>query len=140
MAVEIVSKIKALNPPGRFLEPYSEGRWREVTKKQALEKASQAMREKKWSLERPSNKTTPPNKAAKEKLEGFNSERASTSPVQSSPATHFNAEESTNSQSKLSVMEGDAPLETKILHEGGDTNAPLYEATTHNPYFGAAQL
>jgi hypothetical protein len=55
LAAEIVGKIKALDPPGRFLEMQDNGRWKEVTKKQALEKASQAMREKKWNMERQSS-------------------------------------------------------------------------------------
>lgn len=53
MAAEIVRKIQSLDPPGRFLElRLLDGRWKEVTKRQALEKASQAMREKKWIKER----------------------------------------------------------------------------------------
>lgn len=139
MAVEIVGKIKALDPPGRFLELLNDGRWREVTKKQALEKASQAMREKKWSHERPANSPKIPKRAEREV--GDSLERPLTSMLPAPPANQFGGDETAKSQSNLSVLESDVSQEwTRLHNNGGSTSFPPHDATTNDPYGGAAQV
>jgi hypothetical protein len=139
MAVEIVGKIKALDPPGRFLELLNDGRWREVTKKQALEKASQAMREKKWSLERGSS-TTPPQRIPRK--EAATVERPLISLLQAPPASQVDAGEGQKSKRNLEALESDVSLEWTRLHkEGVAYYPPQQDATpTYPPHAGAAQL
>jgi len=49
LALQVVKRVASLNPPGRFLELQPDGRtWKEISRKKAVEKASQALREKKW--------------------------------------------------------------------------------------------
>jgi len=48
LAQQIVQKVFELDPPGRFLELHPDGSWRKVPLRTAIDKASQALREKKW--------------------------------------------------------------------------------------------
>ena len=43
----VINEIASLDPPGRFLEPQADQRFREVSRKRAIEKTCQALREKK---------------------------------------------------------------------------------------------
>jgi hypothetical protein len=140
MAVEIVGKIKALDPPGRFLELLNDGRWREVTKKQALEKASQAMREKKWSLERQANSPNPKIPKRAVRAEGDSRERLLTSLLPAPPASQLAGDDTTKSQSNLPILESDVSLEWTRLHKEGGTSFPPHGATTNYSHGGASQL
>ena len=52
IAEMVLAELTALNPPGRFLEPLANHRFREVPRKRALEKTCQALREKKFGQDK----------------------------------------------------------------------------------------
>lgn len=53
VAVMVYSTILEMNPPGRFVQPSTDGEWEEVDETKALEKILQALREKKWHPQNP---------------------------------------------------------------------------------------
>lgn len=46
----VINEIACLDPPGRFLEPQADQRFRQVSRKRAIEKTCQALREKKNNI------------------------------------------------------------------------------------------
>ncbi|GKZ00843.1 hypothetical protein MPSEU_001036000 [Mayamaea pseudoterrestris] len=48
LARQVLEQVASMDPPGRFLSQGSDGLWRDVSATKALEKVSQALREKKW--------------------------------------------------------------------------------------------
>lgn len=60
VAEMVINEIASLEPPGRFLEPLLEtSRFREVSRKRAIEKTCQALREKKNNSGRPQQVVSP---------------------------------------------------------------------------------
>ena len=57
----VINEIACLDPPGRFLEPQADQRFREVSRKRAIEKTCQALREKKNNIGRPQNVAQDPS-------------------------------------------------------------------------------
>ena len=50
VAEMVINEIACLDPPGRFLEPQADQRFRQVSRKRAIEKTCQALREKKNNI------------------------------------------------------------------------------------------
>ena len=59
VAEMVINEIACLDPPGRFLEPQADQQFREVSRKRAIEKTCQALREKKNNIGRPQQVVSP---------------------------------------------------------------------------------